>query len=191
MVESYSIVWTHHIYLTPLAVDERLSCSHRLAVATSIDMNIHIQTLECCILFLWICTWECSGACFIFDLPSGLWAPWRQRKTNSRPQGPAQRVPGEQMGRISSIQSRCLTHPHPPAHLSASSHGPGSTDCSTHLISLFHSLIHSDNLFRCPLILSWLRYPQHTLGTQIQLSFPPCIYYHWHIDNIHIIYDIL
>lgn len=105
MVESYSIVWTRHTYLTHLAVDERLSCFHRLAVATSIDRNTHRQTLECCIQFLWIYTWECSGACFILDLPSGLWALWRQRKTNTWPQGPAQRMPGEQMGRVSSIQS--------------------------------------------------------------------------------------
>lgn len=61
------------------------------------------------------------------------------------------------------------------------------------IISLPDSLWY---LFRCPLILSWLRYPQHTLGTQVQLSFPPwhllsltyCrqhIHYIWHlIDNI-------
>lgn len=60
MVESYSILWTRQIYLTHVAVDERLSCFRPLAVAMGIDMNIHIQTLECCIQFLWIYTWECS-----------------------------------------------------------------------------------------------------------------------------------
>lgn len=198
MVESYSIVWTRHIYLTHLAVDERLSCFHLLAVVMSIDMNIHIQTLECCIQFLWIYTWECSlqwvlVSSLIFPVDCEL-HEGRGRQTPTPGAGPANAWGAD---------GTRLQHPE------SMSHSPSPTcpfvctilwsrlywqlDSFYLIISLLSSLWY---VFRCPLILSWLRYPQHPLGTQVQFSFPPWhllsltyyrqhIYYIWHlIDNI-------
>ena len=146
MVESYSIVWTCHIYLTHLAVDEHLSCFHFLAVVMSIDMNIHIQTLECCIQFLCIYTWECS---LQWALVSSLIFPVDCELREGR--GRQTPTPGAEPANAWGADGTRLQHPESMSHsssptcpLSAPSCGPGSTDSSTHFFSLFHSLLHSD-----------------------------------------------